>query len=490
MPPAQAPRHGDHHTYRYYDPTRTAQPRLPDRRADRQKPVLLHAAHLVRQRAAIAQWLGQCGLGRPLPRRGGADSHRQLERHPVLPDRQRARHRHGVDHPDRPEPGRQKHAAGQARGRHQLQLLRRHVGAGGGVRPGPVRPPDDADAHAAGRAAAGRGLFAHHLPGHALPVRLHLFDDDFARRRRHQDAVQIPDIVGRPGHRLEPVVHLRLRTGAGARHRRFGRRHAGGAKRQPDGVAGLSVPDQTLPLPAQGRGALPQAGPCDPQIAGAQGDTDGIAYGRRGAVDDRHDLAGNRFGSQTSAAYGACLQLWNYVQMPALAVGMAVSSMAAQNIGARRLDRVQRIAVVGVLFNFLMTGTLVVLIYVFNRAVLGLFLPAQVNALPIAQHINAMVAWSFVLLGATFVLSSVTRASGAVVPPLVILFIALWCIRLPFGSLLMDRWCADALWISFGVGSVSAVLMSLAYYRYGGWRNAHMLSAAPASASAPAAKQG
>ena len=198
----------------------------------------------------------------------------------------------------------------------------------------------------------------------------------------------------------------------------------------------------------------------------------------------------NRFGSQTSAAYGACLQLWNYVQMPALAVGMAVSSMAAQNIGARRLDRVQRIAVVGVLFNFLMTGTLVVLIYVFNRAVLGLFLPAQVNALPIAQHINAMVAWSFVLLGVTFVLSSVTRASGAVVPPLVILFIALWCIRLPFGSLLMDRWGADALWISFGVGSVSAVLMSLAYYRYGGWRNAHMLSAAPASASAPAAKQG
>lgn len=191
----------------------------------------------------------------------------------------------------------------------------------------------------------------------------------------------------------------------------------------------------------------------------------------------------NRFGSQTAAAYGACLQLWNYVQMPALAVGMAVSSMAAQNIGARRLDRVQRVAMVGVMFNFLMTGSLVTLIYLFNRTALGFFLPAHVNALPMAQHINAMVAWSFVLLGVTFVLSSVMRASGAVLAPLVILFLALWCIRLPFASMLMGRWGADAVWWSFGAGSISAMLMSIGYYRFGGWRNAHMLPIPPSVAA-------
>jgi putative MATE family efflux protein len=184
----------------------------------------------------------------------------------------------------------------------------------------------------------------------------------------------------------------------------------------------------------------------------------------------------NRFGSQTSAAYGACLQLWNYVQMPAMAVGMAVSAMAAQNIGARRMDRVGRIARTGVLFNFLMTGGLVALIYLFNRYALNLFLPADQPAFPIAQHINAVVAWSFVLLGVTFVLSAVTRASGAVIPPLVILFIALWCVRLPFGWFLMPHLGADALWWSFGAGSFVAMALSVAYYRYGNWRNAHMLA--------------
>ena len=44
----------------------------------------------------------------------------------------------------------------------------------------------------------------------------------------------------------------------------------------------------------------------------------------------------NTYGSQVAAAYGIAAQLWTYVQMPALAIGAAVSSMAAQTVGARR----------------------------------------------------------------------------------------------------------------------------------------------------------
>jgi len=192
----------------------------------------------------------------------------------------------------------------------------------------------------------------------------------------------------------------------------------------------------------------------------------------------------NRFGSQTAAAYGAALQLWNYIMMPALAVGMAASSMAAQNVGARRWDRVRRTAVTGVLFNVLMTGALVVILYLFNRAALSLFLPDGSDALALAQHINAIVVWSFVLFGISMVLGGVVRSTGAAVPPLIVLFVSLWLIRLPLAVALMGPWQADGIWWSFPVGAgVSAVLMWL-YYRYGGWRRAHML--APARAPNPA----
>ncbi len=183
----------------------------------------------------------------------------------------------------------------------------------------------------------------------------------------------------------------------------------------------------------------------------------------------------NRFGTDTTAAYAAAMQLWTYIQMPAFAVGAAVSSMAAQNVGAQQWDRVSRVAVVGVAFSVLVTGTVVAILTLTNRYALLLFLPADGAAIEIAQHVNLIGAWSFVLFGVAMVLFGVVRATGAVVPPLVILFIALWLVRYPMASMLADRWQADAIWWSFPVSAVLAVAMAVAYYRFGGWRKARMV---------------
>lgn len=183
----------------------------------------------------------------------------------------------------------------------------------------------------------------------------------------------------------------------------------------------------------------------------------------------------NGFGSDTTAAFGATLQLWNYIQMPAIAIGMAASSMAAQNVGAERWDRVGRIAVAGVAYNFAMTGALATFIYVFDHAFLGIFL-TDPGALARAMHLNAIGVWSFSFFGVSMVLSGVVRSTGAVVPPLLILFLSLWGLRIPFAALMLDRWQADAIWWSFPLGALAAMLMSIAYYRYGGWRHAKMLA--------------
>jgi putative MATE family efflux protein len=183
----------------------------------------------------------------------------------------------------------------------------------------------------------------------------------------------------------------------------------------------------------------------------------------------------NAFGSTTTAAFGAAMQLWNYIMMPALAVAMASSAMAAQNIGAKRMDRVEKVAATGVAFNVLMTGGLVAIIYLFDRAALGLFLPDTGGAIGVAQHINAIVIWSFIVLGIAMVLGSVVRSTGAAVPPLVVLFLALWVIRIPFALLLEHRWHDNAVWWSFPLGAAAAALFMWLYYRYGNWRKAHML---------------
>jgi len=183
----------------------------------------------------------------------------------------------------------------------------------------------------------------------------------------------------------------------------------------------------------------------------------------------------NGYGVDTTSAYGAALQLWAYIQMPAMAIGAACSSMAAQNVGAKRWDRVGATARTGILFNFLLTGVLILPTIAFDRSTLSLFLPDGSAALEHARHLNHIAVWSFLFFGVTFVISGVVRATGAVIPPLLILGLALWGVRIPFAKLLQPALGADAIWWSFPVSSVCAMLLSLAYYRWGGWRKARMI---------------
>lgn len=185
----------------------------------------------------------------------------------------------------------------------------------------------------------------------------------------------------------------------------------------------------------------------------------------------------NRYGSETAAAFGSIMQLWTYIQMPAFAVGTAVTAMVAQNVGAGRWDRVSRIAWAGMGFNLLLTGIPVLIVYAFNRAAVSLFLPPDGLAIDIAAHANFVTLWSFVVFGVTFVLLAVPRATGAVIGPLVILGVALWAVRFPFAVLFADRLGVDAVWWSFPVGTFAMLVLAGIYYRMGTWKNAGLTRA-------------
>jgi putative MATE family efflux protein len=185
----------------------------------------------------------------------------------------------------------------------------------------------------------------------------------------------------------------------------------------------------------------------------------------------------NRFGVDTTAAFGAALQIWNYIQMPAFAVGMAVSAMTAQNVGAGKWHRVPSIARTGVLYNVLLTGSVAALIELLNRQVFGLFLPSGSGALDIAAHMNHIVTGSFIFFGISVTLFGVVRATGAVMAPLLILTLSLLVVRFPLAEVFLGRYQVDAIWWSFPVSSVLSAFLALLYYKYGGWRSAHMAGA-------------
>lgn len=182
----------------------------------------------------------------------------------------------------------------------------------------------------------------------------------------------------------------------------------------------------------------------------------------------------NREGVATAAAFGIALQLWTYVQMPAMAVGAAVSTMVAQNIGANRWDRVGQVTRSGIVITIAITGVMVALLAVADRPALALFLPSDGAAFGIARHIQLLGTWGYLLFGVTMVLFGTVRANGAVTAPLIILVIGLIPVRLGFATLLHPLLGADALWLSLPAASLTNLVLAILYYRSGRWKKARM----------------
>jgi Na+-driven multidrug efflux pump len=168
--------------------------------------------------------------------------------------------------------------------------------------------------------------------------------------------------------------------------------------------------------------------------------------------------------------------LWTYIQMPGMAIGMAVSAMVAQNIGAGRWDRVGAITRAGLLVNFVLTGLLVLLILLFDRQILDLFLPHNPVAIGVGQQIAAVTDWGFLIMGTTMVITGVPRANGATLAPLLILIVAYIPGRLGAIVLLQPLLGLGAVWWSFPIGGAISLVLTTAYYLKGGWRKISLIA--------------
>jgi putative MATE family efflux protein len=178
----------------------------------------------------------------------------------------------------------------------------------------------------------------------------------------------------------------------------------------------------------------------------------------------------NDEGMVTAAAYGAVMQVWNYIQMPAFAISTAVSAMVAQSVGAALHDRVARINTVGVVMNTIVTTALTVVLLLFDRPLLALFLGDAAGTIELASEIQLIATWSWVLTGAMMVISGTLRSYGVVMVPLIIMIISQYVVRIGFYYAFYGTLGADAIWWSYVFSAAVALLLTWLAYRYGGWR--------------------
>ena len=172
----------------------------------------------------------------------------------------------------------------------------------------------------------------------------------------------------------------------------------------------------------------------------------------------------NGFGSDATAAYGAVNQVVNYVQFPALSIAITASILGAQSIGAGRVHLLGAITRTGLKMNVVITGSLVLVGYLFSRYLIGAFVTSA-PVLELAQTLLHIMLWSSVVFGFSSVLGGVMRSSGTVFVPTSISVLCIALIEVPSAWLLSHRFGVNGVWMSYPITFVSMLVLQASYYR-------------------------
>jgi len=187
----------------------------------------------------------------------------------------------------------------------------------------------------------------------------------------------------------------------------------------------------------------------------------------------------NAFGDAVVAGFGAAQRLDSIILLPAVALGMAVNTMAAQNIGANQWRRVAKITRVGVLFNVGIMAAIAAVLLVGAEPLVRLFIQDEASVEFGVSYLRT-IAGFYPFIGLNFIFNGVVRGAGAMFQVLVLNIISLWILRVPLAYglayLLGERGIALGIGLSFVLSS----LFSMAYYRWGRWREKELFpEAAP-----------
>jgi putative MATE family efflux protein len=171
----------------------------------------------------------------------------------------------------------------------------------------------------------------------------------------------------------------------------------------------------------------------------------------------------NGYGSDATAAYGAVNQVMGYTQFTAMSISIAVSILGAQAVGGGDRTRLDSIVRTGLMFNIVLTGGLVALIYLVPRAVLGIFI-TDGAVLDLAKGLLYIALWSSVPFGLATVFSGAMRAAGVAFTPMLLSIFAIVAIELPAAVILSRTVGLAGVWAAYPIVFCAMFILQMGYY--------------------------
>jgi putative MATE family efflux protein len=188
----------------------------------------------------------------------------------------------------------------------------------------------------------------------------------------------------------------------------------------------------------------------------------------------------NSYGTDVTAAFGIGMQIDLLASIPAISIGMAATSIAGQNLGAQKMDRVFQTLRMSVFFGLAIALTCTAVLALFPNYIGAIFLKQSAehaNVLNLVGEYYHWMAFIFPCFAVIFVIQGVLRSAGDTMALLVLSFIALIIIRIPLAYVLAGPFGfkQEGIWMAMLFSSALAVGLNWLYYKGGRWKKKRIL---------------
>ena len=180
----------------------------------------------------------------------------------------------------------------------------------------------------------------------------------------------------------------------------------------------------------------------------------------------------NSFGSQMLAGYSAAMRIESICIVPMSAMGNAISSYTAQNIGAGKEDRVKSGYRVSYGIIFAIAAAICLVVQLLARPLISLFLEApSAAAFDTGIACVRFMGWFYVLIGLKMISDGVLRGAGDMTMFTVANLVNLG-LRVILAVTLAPRFGIQFVWMAVPAGWLINYLISFFEYRTGKWKKA------------------
>jgi len=185
----------------------------------------------------------------------------------------------------------------------------------------------------------------------------------------------------------------------------------------------------------------------------------------------------NSFGEMVIACSVIVMRVDGFAMMPNFTFGIAMTTYAGQNIGAKKMDRVVKGTKDGTRIAVVVSTTITIILLVFGRPLMSVFTDTK-ELVDLSMHMMRILAVGYIAMAVTQSLSGVMRGAGDTMTPMWISLITTVFLRVPvaYGIAFLTRselyptGRPESTFISLLVSWTLGAIITTIFFKRGKWK--------------------